>query len=195
MKDKATIRVRIGNMTYHLSARENPQYIEGIAEEADRVIQQIRQTNPSLNTVHVAVLGLVNALDQKAKLEQNASSRADGESKQNIQLKYDEANRERMELREACWDLKKELVYYKNLCELYEEKIEELNKLVAADTMPLKKVVRQEFNPLDELQTSLEDLAEVADKESKFIGPERSKGKIQAAPTKSPAAKLGLASK
>ena len=49
-----------------------------------------------------------------------------------------------MELREACWDLKKELIYYKNLCEVYEEKIDELNQLTALDKQPLKKVVRQD---------------------------------------------------
>ncbi len=192
MNDKTTIRVRIGNMTYQLSARENSQYILEIAKEADEILQQIRQVNPSLNTVNVAVLGLVNALDQKAKIEERATGVSGQGSDKNYHTMYDEAHRERMELREACWDLKKELIYYKNLCEVYEEKIDELNQLTALDKQPLKKVVRQDFNALDELQTSLADLAETADKNEKKA---KDSNEIQEVQSESTEKKLGIACK
>ena len=89
MNDKTTIRVRIGNMTYQLSARENSQYILEIAKEADEILQQIRQVNPSLNTVNVAVLGLVNALDQKAKIEERATGVSGQGSDKNYHTMYD----------------------------------------------------------------------------------------------------------
>ncbi len=156
MENKKTVAVRIGNMTYHLSAAENPQYIQDIALEANEIMKQIRAENPGLNTINVAVLALINALDQKVKLEV-ANSTSD-EKFTNYREQYDASNAEVLKLRETCWDLKKDLLYYKNLCEVYEERINELNQLSAQEKNSQKIISRKDQKPLDRLQTSFGEI-------------------------------------
>ncbi|MGB4610181.1 MAG: cell division protein ZapA [Saccharofermentanales bacterium] len=157
MKQKKTVAVKIGQMTYHLSAEENSQYIEDIAQEADRLISEIREKNPELSTTNIAILALVNALDKKAKDELNNSKLA--ENAEEYYEKNNQLNAAVLNLRETCWELKKELLYYKNLCEVYEERIDELNQISYAEKSGYKlDGVKPEQRPLDKLQTSFAEI-------------------------------------
>jgi len=157
VKKKKTVAVKIGQMTYHLSAEENSQYIEDIAREADRLIGEVREKNPELSTTNIAILALVNALDKKAKDDLNNSKLA--ENAEEYFEKYKELNSNVLNLRETCWKLKKELLYYKNLCEVYEERIDELNKISFAEKATNKlNTMRHEQKPLDKLQTSFTEI-------------------------------------
>ncbi len=158
MKENKVVPVKIGNMTYHLSAAENSQYIQEIAQEADEMMREIKRNNPALNTINVAVLALINALDQKVKLQTDQDH---PDAVGNL-LSESELKAKLMELREECWELKKELLYYRNLAEVYEEKINELTKLSVQDTGKSKPAGRNEIRPLDKLQTSFQDLEEQA---------------------------------
>ncbi len=158
MENKKTIAVRIGNMTYRLSAAENPQYITAIAEEANAIMHQIKTENPNLNTVSVAVLALLNALDQKMKMEVEFNT-SDQKFTQ-YRDEADTANTELLKLRETCWELKKDLLYYRNLCEVYEERINDLNQLSPQEKNTQKMQARKEMKPLDRLQTSFGDIKE-----------------------------------
>ncbi len=152
MEKKKTVAVRIGSMTYHLSAKENSQYITEIAEEADLLIKQIRSDNPGLNSVHISVLALINALDQKHK-----QKISDSKLRENIsacQSRCDSLNAECLTLRETCWELKKELLYHKNLCDVYQERIDELSQISNQDKINFKSNQQSELKPLDKLQTS-----------------------------------------
>jgi len=65
VKKKKTVAVKIGQMTYHLSAEENSQYIEDIAREADRLIGEVREKNPELSTTNIAILQLLKMITKK----------------------------------------------------------------------------------------------------------------------------------
>ncbi|HHU53459.1 MAG TPA: cell division protein ZapA [Clostridiaceae bacterium] len=157
MKQKKTVAVKIGQMTYHISAEENSQYIEDIAQEADRLICDIRDKNPGLSTTNIAILALINTLDKKAKDDLNNSKLA--ENAEEYFEKYNQLNANVLSLRETCWELKKELLYYKNLCEVYEDRIDELNQISFAEKITNKlDGVLQEQKPLDKLQTSFAEI-------------------------------------
>ncbi|NLJ70547.1 MAG: cell division protein ZapA [Clostridiaceae bacterium] len=164
MKQKKTVAVKIGQMTYHLSAEENSQYIEDIAREADRLIGEVREKNPELSTTNIAILALVNALDKKAKEDLNNSKLA--ENAEEYFEKYKQLNANVLNLRETCWELKKELLYYKNLCEVYEERIDELNQISFAERINNKlDGMKNDQKPLDKLQTSFAELQTDLDEE------------------------------
>ena len=156
MEEKKTVSVKIGNMTYQISAREDSKYIEEIAKEADELIHSIQANKPELNPINIAILALINALDQKTKLE--SSFLSDDQNKIAQQKDFDDLNAEKLQLRELCWNLKKELLYYKNLCEVYEERIHDLNQITVQDKMPNRLKNKNNLKPLDKLQTSFPEL-------------------------------------
>lgn len=157
MKNKKTVAVKIGQMTYNLSADENSQYIEDIAEEADRLINQIKANNPDLSSTNIAILALVNALDKKTKEEVHNAHIA--ENAEEYQTKLNTLKTDLKSLRETCWELKKELLYYKNLCEVYQERIDELNQISNSDKLTNKlEGTVPELKPLDRLQTSFSEI-------------------------------------
>lgn len=162
MEKKKTLAVRIDNMTYYLSSGENDKYIQDIAEKADSLIKKIRSDNISLNSLHITVLALINALDQKQKVE-HAQSQIK-ENTVDFQSRYDDLNTEYLGLRETCWELKKELLYHKNLCEVYEERLDELRQITPLDKPILKSNQKKDLKPLDKLQTSFAEIDQKADK-------------------------------
>lgn len=164
VKQKKTVAVKIGQMTYHLSAEENSQYIQDIAQEADRLIGEVREKNPELSTANIAILALVNVLDKKVKEDLHNSKMA--ENAEEYLEKYNELNASVLNLRETCWELKKELLYYKNLCEVYEERIDELNNIPFAERITNKlDGTRHDQKPLDKLQTSFAEIQADSDKQ------------------------------
>lgn len=164
VKRKKTVAVKIGQMTYHLSAEENSQYIQDIAGEADRLIREVREKNPELSATNIAILALVNALDKKAKEDLNNSKIA--ENAEEYFEKFNQLNANVLNLRETCWELKKELLYYKNLCEVYEERIDELNNISYAERITNKLTgIKQDQKPLDKLQTSFAEIQADSDDE------------------------------
>ncbi|NLZ71814.1 MAG: cell division protein ZapA [Clostridiaceae bacterium] len=164
MEEKKTVSVKIGNMTYQISAREDSKYIEEIAKEADELIHSIQANKPELNPINIAILALINALDQKTKLENSFLS--DDQNKIAQQKDFDDLNAEKLQLRELCWNLKKELLYYKNLCEVYEERIHDLNQITVQDKMPNRLKNKNNLKPLDKLQTSFPELNKSDENES-----------------------------
>ena len=56
------IKVRIGKMTYSLSADEDIAEMRDIAATADAMIEQVSKKSPGLNETSAAVLALVNAV-------------------------------------------------------------------------------------------------------------------------------------
>ena len=157
MENKEVVAVKIGQMTYNLSAVENTQYIEEIAQEADGLIKQISDNNPGLSPANIAILALVNVLDQKTKYElENSLVKGDTEA---YHAKINELSTALLNLRETSWELKKELLYYKNLCEVYEDRIDELSEISNTDKLSHKiNSLKGDLKPLDKLQTSFSDL-------------------------------------
>ncbi|NLJ95472.1 MAG: cell division protein ZapA [Clostridiaceae bacterium] len=162
MEDKKTVSVRIGNMTYQISAKENSTYISEIAAEADKLVKSIQSQNPNLNSINLAILALINAIDQKTKLEKSLDS--DESELLTLQKKNEEINSERLKLRELCWDLKKELLYYKNLCEVYEDRINDFNQIKEQAKGDIKG--KTKIKPLDKLQTSFSEFNELNQNDS-----------------------------
>lgn len=125
-KKGETISVRIGNMTYQLNADTDEQFIRETASLADDMVRRISDQYPGINTLTTAVLALVNAIgtmraaidDKKASLEA-----LDNERMQKEAIKAELAR-----LGEQCWELKKDLLYYRNLCEIYEQKLASIDE-------------------------------------------------------------------
>lgn len=112
------ISVRIGGMNYQLVSSENDQYTRQIAAKADEMIRRVMQNNPQLSLNMAAVLALVNAQDELARIFQQFHSldgqRADSEKQQA------DTRKELMRLREQNWEMKKEILRLNALCRDYE---------------------------------------------------------------------------
>lgn len=119
------ISVKIGSMSYQIRAKEDAYYMREIARRADEMIRNIRKTNPQLNGPTATVLALVNAVDQLEKLRQGGS--VVRQAQDHLKEALEEGMAERLHLREKCWELKKDLLYYRNLCEIYEERLAQLS--------------------------------------------------------------------
>ncbi len=117
------IKVRIGRMTYRLSAAGDAQRTYDIAATADAMMDQIAKRHPGLNQVSQAVLALVNAIGmmENFHLEQETAFKERDVSA----IRSDELRAELDRLREQFWEMKKDLLYYQNLCEVYEKKLTE----------------------------------------------------------------------
>ncbi len=117
------VRVRIGKMTYRLSAGNNPQRTCDVAATADAMMQETARKHGQLNQVSQAVLALVNAVGLMEDFHDRLKA-AYGERDFAYQA-AEEIKAELIRLREQFWQLKKELLYHQNLCEIYEEKLSE----------------------------------------------------------------------
>lgn len=159
MRDEVKkIQVRIGNMVYQLSATEDPNYIQEIASIADELITKIARRYPHMNSTSTQVLALVNAVDAMRQAQadlQQATMTKDNAAQNAIELKA-----ELSRLREQFWELKKELLYYKNLCDIHEQRLAELTSAQENNirqTRPRRTIIAKDHS-LAERQTSIDDL-------------------------------------
>ncbi|MGI6157864.1 MAG: hypothetical protein ACOYH4_05265 [Saccharofermentanales bacterium] len=137
------IHARIGKMTYQLTSSGDPQKMRDIAATADAMMTQVAKNNPQLNQVSQAVLALVNAVGMMQEAYEKAQS---------AYIERDVANdtaegikAELIRLREQFWQLKKELLYYRNLCEIYESKLTDRmrEEMEEAGTQPRPRRARR----------------------------------------------------
>ncbi len=161
MRDEVKkIQVRIGNMVYQLSATEDPNYIQEIASIADELITKIARRYPHMNSTSTQVLALVNAVDAMRQAQadlQQAIMTKDNAVQNEIELKAELAR-----LREQFWELKKELLYYKNLCDIHEQRLAELTSAPEnriRQIRPRRTMIAKDHS-LAERQTSIDDLKE-----------------------------------
>lgn len=123
MNGSETITVKIGTMTYQLKADKDAAYIMETAAIADELVRLADKQYPSTNQTTKTVLALLNAIDQ-LRLASHDRKMAEADADDAIALR-DEAKAEYMRLAEQLWELKKDLLYYKNLCEVYERRLAE----------------------------------------------------------------------
>ena len=166
------IKVRIGKMTYSLSADDDVEQMRDIAATADAMIEQVSKQSPGLNETSASVLALVNAVS----MMQDAYERtrlAYAERDTALEAK-DELKAELSRLREQFWSMKKDLLYYRNLCDVYESKLAELASTIdtdfAEDGRTGKGRSRRKRNkPLEELQTTIDDVTDFSDESVETI--------------------------
>ena len=166
------IKVRIGKMTYSLSADDDVEQMRDIAATADAMIEQVSKQSPGLNETSASVLALVNAVS----MMQDAYERtrlAYAERDMALEAK-DELKAELSRLREQFWSMKKDLLYYRNLCDVYESKLAELASTIdtdfAEDGRTGKGRSRRKRNkPLEELQTTIDDVTDFSDESVETI--------------------------
>lgn len=157
------IKVRIGKMTYSLSADEDIAQMRDIAATADAMIEQVSKKSPGLNETSAAVLALVNAVSmmqdayEKTRIAYGARDEA-------VAAK-EEVKAELSRVREQFWSIKKDLLYYRNLCDVYESKLAELASTVDADFFEDSKLSKSKnrkkrTKPLEDRQTIINGVDE-----------------------------------
>lgn len=154
------LSVKIGTMVYHLTADEDPDYIREIANQAHEMISLIKKNNPGMGDQAAAVLALINCLDKCEKMKGTSGDRED--QNQKLRLELEECEALCLRIREQAWEYKKDLLYYRNLCEVYEEKLSDQ----AAKTIPTsaRKGIPEKPKPLDRLQRSISDYSNLEQK-------------------------------
>ncbi|MHB1485685.1 MAG: cell division protein ZapA [Saccharofermentanales bacterium] len=136
------ISVSIGGTTYHLVSDENDEYTREIARKADDAIKQILMQNTTLSNYQATVLALVNTTDALSRL-----SPAIAEAKndmENANLRAKKAQDELFLVRDAEFELRKELL-----------RINELNKQLELEIAVLRK--QQSIHPFDAQKFDLEN--------------------------------------
>ena len=151
--DRQRMSLRIGNMYYSFQSSEDPEYMREIARKADELFQLFKANYPGMNDLSVAVLALVNAVDACEKIK--AGGNAVEIEQAQLQEKLDESKAECLRIRENLWEMKKELLYYRNLCEIYEERLAEFS--ARGQSIPAKPTRKEKIRPLDAMQRSLLD--------------------------------------
>ncbi len=151
------VRVRIGKMTYQLTATDDPQKMRDIAATANAMMEQVAKRQPQLNQISQAVLALVNAVGM---MQEAHEKRQDAyESRDLAERTAEEIRAELTRLREQFWQMKKELLYYRNLCEIYETKLSE--RMLSTDDedtiRKARKKRRTRRTRIGDLQVTIED--------------------------------------
>ena len=156
------IQVRIGKITYQLTTSDDPQKMRDIAATADAMMNQVAKKSPQLNQVAQAVLALVNAVSlMEESYEKLQAARADTELANQT---AEEIKAELIRQREQFWQMKKELLYYRNLCEIYESKLSERAELADVETSrPTRRSRRGRKLLLGDLQMTIEDALRESD--------------------------------
>ncbi len=100
------VRLSVGGRTYHLQTTENVEYLHELADDLDRRITKIAQTDAAMDAATAAVLAGLDLLDE-------ARRRIEDQSNLRLQIKSyaDEAaaaNKEAAELRQRLYDLQAE---------------------------------------------------------------------------------------
>lgn len=131
-----------------------------IAKQADDLIRQIRDQYPNLSDLSVAVLALVNALDRCEKNERSTDETLG--QRRDLEVALEEARAETLRYRDQCWELKKEVLYYRNLGELYEERLSHLAH-TGTRGEESKGKREQRPRPLDRMQQTLDESFQPAD--------------------------------
>lgn len=149
------ISVRIGSMTYRILANENAEYMRAIAKMADELICTLKSQYTGMGDQAASVLALVNLLDQIEKMKESGSQVAGAQDRLQKELEESQANLLRM--REQCWEIKKDLLYYRNLCEIYEERISQMAP-AGSSRKSAKAKGGDEAKPLDRMQRSFEEI-------------------------------------
>ncbi|HHW94068.1 MAG TPA: cell division protein ZapA [Clostridiaceae bacterium] len=150
------IQARIGKITYQLTTSDDPQKMRDIAATADAMMNQVAKKSPQLNQVAQAVLALVNAVSlMEESYEKLHKARAETELA--IQT-AEEIKAELIRQRELFWQMKKELLYYRNLCEIYETKLSERAEVLdVEEARPTRRTRRGRKLLLGDLQMTIED--------------------------------------
>ncbi|MDD7402190.1 MAG: cell division protein ZapA [Eubacteriales bacterium] len=147
------ITVKVGSMYYRVTGGADPAYVQKVAQQANDLLAEIKSRHPGLSDLAASVLALLNSIDRGWKLESG-----DCDADQDLQAKQaalDQAQAEILHLREQVWDIKKDALYYRNLCEMYEERLNSMPPKTANST---PKTGGDKLRPLDLMQTSFEDL-------------------------------------
>ena len=157
------IKVRIGKMTYSLSADDDVEQMRDIAATADAMIEQVSRQSPGLNETSASVLALVNAVSMMQDAYEK--TRIAYLSRDEALDAKEEVKAELSRLREQFWSMKKDLLYYRNLCDVYESKIAEMastiNSEFAEDSKSTKsKGGKRRVKPLEERQTTINGVAD-----------------------------------
>ncbi|MDD4324239.1 MAG: cell division protein ZapA [Eubacteriales bacterium] len=153
------IKVRIGKMTYSLSADDDVEQMRDIAATADAMIEEASKQSPGLNETSASVLALVNAVSMmQDAYEKTRLAFIDRDEALNAK---EEVKAELSRLREQFWSMKKDLLYYRNLCDVYESKIAEMASTIDSDFVDdgkgLKNKSRKKrAKPLEERQTTID---------------------------------------
>lgn len=168
--DRKRLSLRIGNMNYSFQANEDPDYMRDVAAKADEIFQTFKSSYPGMSDLSVAILSLVNAIDLYEKLK--AGGELAAEEREKLHRALDESHAECLRMREQSWELKKDLMYYRNLCEIYEERLSEIS---GRGNPPAgkKPPVRESRRPLDKMQRSLTEIGEMAEQAAEPSGAEK----------------------
>ena len=148
------ITVKVGSMYYRITAKDDPDYVRQVAKEANDLLTEIKSRHPGLSDVAAAVLALLNSIDRGWKLQ--SDDRETLEDLSQLQTDLEESQAEILRLREQVWDIKKDLLYYRNLCDMYEERLQAMPKKPNTSSA---KTSADKPRPLDVMQTSFEDMA------------------------------------
>ncbi|NLC39527.1 MAG: cell division protein ZapA [Clostridiaceae bacterium] len=160
------IKVRIGKMTYSLSADDDVEQMRDIAATADAMIEQVSRQSPGLNETSASVLALVNAVSMMQDAYEK--TRIAYLSRDEALDAKEEVKAELSRLREQFWSMKKDLLYYRNLCDVYESRIAEMASTIDSDfreeTVGSKSRSRKRrAKPLEERQTTINGVDNDAD--------------------------------
>ncbi len=149
------ITVKIGSMYYRITADEDKEYVREVAKKANELLAEIRERYGSLGDAAAAVLALLNAIDRGTKLASKDSEIY--ENLRQVQKELEESLAEQMRLRENLWECKKDLIYYRNLCEMYEERLDSLPKSLSKTTKSSSSG-KDSIRPLDRRQRTMEEM-------------------------------------
>lgn len=147
------ITVKVGSMYYRITGGSDPAYVQKVAQQANDLLVEIKSRHPGLSDLAASVLALLNSIDRGWKLESG-----DCDTDHDLQAQQealDQAQAEILHLREQVWDIKKDALYYRNLCEMY---VERLNAMPSKAASPAPKTGGDKPRPLDVMQTSFDDL-------------------------------------
>ncbi len=148
------ITVKVGSMYYRITAEDDPDYVRRVAKEANDLLGEVKGRHPGLSDVAAAVLALLNSIDRGWKLQ--SDDRETLEDLSRLQADLEESQAEVLRLREQVWNIKKDLLYYRNLCDMYEERLQAMPQKPSASAA---KTAETKPRPLDVMQTSFEDMA------------------------------------
>ncbi len=165
------IQARIGKITYQLTTNDDPQKMRDIAATADAMMNQVAKKSPQLNQVAQAVLALVNAVSLMEESHHKLQS-ALADKEMAIQT-AEEIKAELIRQRELFWQMKKELLYYRNLCEIYETKLSEREPSVEEEGgRPVRRAKRGRKLLLGDLQMTIEDALAEQDESASDVSAE-----------------------
>lgn len=148
------ITVKVGSMYYRITAEDDPEYVRQVAKEANDLLADLKNRHPGLSDLASAVLALLNSIDYGWKLRSDES--AVFQDLHQLQVELEESKADILRLREQVWETKKDLLYYRNLCDMYEERLQGMPKKSSSSSRGASEKPR----PLDIMQTSFADMAE-----------------------------------